>query len=126
MKARILALVLSVLTGVGFGLIYNASGAKADDWNMAACAYEQSWIKECSETWIVPAPNIAYRVRKGDTLWRIAFHAYNGNGHEWKRIAAANHIVGTTIRVGQWLIIPHALRSPRDGSWIYPKKEGRK
>ena len=50
-----------------------------------------------------------YRVKKGDTLWRIAVRMYGPGehaGHQWTRIARANHIHGTTIRVGQVLRIP--------------------
>jgi LysM repeat protein len=85
---------------------------------MAACVYEQSWVAECSDPWIIPAPTITYRVRKGDTLWRLAVKSYGGQekaGHRWKQIAKANHLRGTAIHVGQTLRIPRALRNPATG-----------
>ena len=50
-----------------------------------------------------------YRVKRGDTLWRIAVRMYGPSehaGHQWTRIARANHIHGTTIRPGRVLHIP--------------------
>jgi nucleoid-associated protein YgaU len=48
-------------------------------------------------------------VKKGDTLWRISVRMYGPGehaGHQWTRIAKANHIHGTVIRPGQVLRIP--------------------
>jgi nucleoid-associated protein YgaU len=49
----------------------------------------------------------------GETLWSIAVKEYAGllddprqAGHQWRNIAAANHLRGTTIRPGQRLLLP--------------------
>lgn len=53
-----------------------------------------------------PAPSHIYTVHAGDTLWSIAAHFY-GNGNQYPRIAAANHISAPyVIHPGQRLNIP--------------------
>lgn len=53
-----------------------------------------------------PAPE-AYKVRRGDTLYSIAF----GYGLDWRRVASWNHISAPyTIHVGDWL----RLQAPPD------------
>jgi LysM repeat protein len=50
-----------------------------------------------------------YIVKRGDRLWLIAEHFY-GDGHEWHRIAEANHITDPThIYPGQKLNIPPSI-----------------
>lgn len=46
-----------------------------------------------------------YVVQRGDTLQKISMKAY-GTTRKWKKIQAANHLKGDTIRVGQKLILP--------------------
>lgn len=61
----------------------------------------------------VNVPYTTYKVKKGQTLWRIAVIQYGHKyayaekgGHEWRKIAKANGIKGTKIRTGQILVIP--------------------
>ena len=49
-----------------------------------------------------------YTVRPGDSLWSIAA-ALCRNPYLWRQIADDNHIRGTTILVGQNLVIDDAL-----------------
>ncbi len=60
-----------------------------------------------------------HRVRRGDTLWKIAREAY-GHGDLWYEISEANHLrPGNPILVGQELVIPtarHATTRIRDTS----------
>jgi|GEM_PF-6506344 len=52
-----------------------------------------------------------YRVRRGDSLWKIAEHAY-GHGNLWEGISDANHLKrGRPIFAGQELFIPIARHS---------------
>lgn len=48
-----------------------------------------------------------YRVKPGDTLWSIAATVYGGDPREgvWK-ITRGNHLEGSTISVGQLLVLP--------------------
>lgn len=47
-----------------------------------------------------------YKVRKGDTLWKIA-QAHYGNGAKWQRIASANPKVDPNhVLAGQTIVIP--------------------
>ena len=47
-----------------------------------------------------------YRVRKGDTLFRIAKSHY-GDGKKWKQIAMANPgLTPSTLKVGQTIVVP--------------------
>jgi hypothetical protein len=51
-----------------------------------------------------------YRVKRGDSLWRIAEHAY-GRGGLWEGISDANHLKrGRPILAGQELVIPTGRR----------------
>ena len=52
-----------------------------------------------------------HRVTRGDSLWKIAEHAY-GHGDLWEEISAANHLKrGKPILIGQELFIPMAHQS---------------
>jgi nucleoid-associated protein YgaU len=53
------------------------------------------------------APEAAYTVQPGDTLWSIALHRYSGDprGGVWK-IERRNGLPGATIRPGQTLVLP--------------------
>ena len=53
------------------------------------------------------APERAYQVQTGDTLWSIATASYGGDPRDgvWK-LRERNHLVGTTIAPGQRLQLP--------------------
>ncbi|WP_263382664.1 LysM peptidoglycan-binding domain-containing protein [Granulicella arctica] len=52
-----------------------------------------------------------YRVRRGDSLWKISVHAY-GRGDLWQGISEANHLKrGRPILAGMDLVIPTARQS---------------
>ena len=53
-----------------------------------------------------------YTVRPGDSLWSIA-SALCRNPYLWPQIADDNHIRGSTILVGQSLVVSDALCSRR-------------
>jgi 5'-nucleotidase len=47
-----------------------------------------------------------YKVKAGDTLWKLAATHY-GNGNQWKKIADANPgLTPSTLKVGQTITIP--------------------
>lgn len=48
-----------------------------------------------------------YVVKPTDTLWSIASSQYGGDPRKgvWK-LRHSNHLVGTTVRVGQTLVLP--------------------
>lgn len=46
-----------------------------------------------------------YTVKKGETLYRIA-KAQLGKGSRWKEIAELNQVDGSTLRVGQVILLP--------------------
>lgn len=52
-------------------------------------------------------PEHVYVVKPHDTLWSIAGRTYGGDPREgvWK-IQQRNHLSGTTIRVGERLLVP--------------------
>lgn len=53
-----------------------------------------------------------YTVRPGDSLWSIASTLCR-NPYLWRQIADDNHIRGSTILVGQTLVVSDALCSRR-------------
>ena len=53
-----------------------------------------------------------YTVRPGDSLWSIASTLCR-NPYLWRQIADDNHIRGSTILVGQSLVVSDALCSRR-------------
>jgi phage tail protein X len=62
-----------------------------------------------------PASATSYRIRRGDTLWRIARRAY-GNPGLWPQIAAANQELldrSRALRVGDRLALPTVTVTPR-------------
>jgi 5'-nucleotidase len=52
------------------------------------------------------ASGATYKVKTGDTLWKLAALHY-GNGNQWKKIADANPgLTPTNLKVGQTITIP--------------------
>jgi LysM repeat protein len=53
------------------------------------------------------APERRYVVKPADTLWSISASRYAGDPREgvWK-LRHRNHLAGTTLRVGQTLVLP--------------------
>ena len=56
-----------------------------------------------------------HTVRPGDSLWSIASTLCR-NPYLWRQIADDNHIRGSTILVGQSLVVSDALCSRRAGA----------
>ena len=55
---------------------------------------------------VASASGTSYKVKPGDTLWKLAALHY-GNGNQWKKIADANPgLSPTTLKVGQTITIP--------------------
>lgn len=58
------------------------------------------------QTLKIPLDGVSiYTVKQGDSLWKIAKEAY-GSGWKYRAIVEANGLNGTTIHVGDTLIIP--------------------
>jgi N-acetylmuramoyl-L-alanine amidase len=51
---------------------------------------------------------IHYKVKKGDTLWKMAM----STGSPFNKIKKANHLKSNRIRVGQSLVLPQLLTQP--------------
>lgn len=108
------ALALALVALLGLPGVAQADGAAR-----ATCLYERWWDDQCPIPWTISKAeedretaqhrDRHYTVRRGDTLWRIAVRMYGPGeraGHQWTRVARANHLTGITIRPGQVLLIP--------------------
>lgn len=97
---------------------YEYAGEKSGNWYSILVDGETLWISSkystlsaSSETSSTSSGSQSssgqrtYTVKKGDNLWGIAQKFY-GSGAKYTRIQKANNLSGTTIYVGQKLVIP--------------------